>query len=441
MFSYYLRLAVASFRRNPGITALMVLAMALGIAMCVMTLTVYHAMAGNPLWWKNDRVFAVTMDAWDPARPHTEESPALPPPQLTYRDARAVYQSTIPERKVIMYTALGVLSGGGTTEAKPRRAIGRMTTADFFSMFDVPFQYGAGWDAASDSAAAPVIVLSRKFNDEIFGGANSVGRSIRWDDHQFRIVGVLDEWRPIPRYFDLNNGSFDEPEDVYLPFSYAVAAGSESAGNTNCWKAEQIKTHADMLGSECVWVQAWVELPTAAARERMQTFIDSYANQQRRAGRFARPQNNRLTDVEHWLKDNKVVRNDNRILIALAFAFLLVCLINTVGLLLAKFLNAATVTGVRRALGASRRQIFWQHLTEVAVLALAGAALGMALAAAGLAAIRQLYTRGGLDQLAHFDVWSVAVALGLAVFATIAAGMYPAWRVGRMPPAIYLKTQ
>ena len=43
-------------------------------------------------------------------------------------------------------------------------------------------------------------------------------------------------------------------------------------------------------------------------------------------------------------------------LVGLAFAFLAVCLINTVGLLLAKFLNAAPITGVRRALGASRRR-------------------------------------------------------------------------------------
>ena len=57
MFGYYLRLALKSFGRNPGITVLMVLAIALGIAVCVMTLTVYHAMSGNPIWWKNDRLY------------------------------------------------------------------------------------------------------------------------------------------------------------------------------------------------------------------------------------------------------------------------------------------------------------------------------------------------------------------------------------------------
>ena len=66
MTAYYMRLALKSFRRTPGLTALMVGAIALGIAVCVMTMTVFHAMSGNPIWWKNDRLYAVTMDNWDP---------------------------------------------------------------------------------------------------------------------------------------------------------------------------------------------------------------------------------------------------------------------------------------------------------------------------------------------------------------------------------------
>ena len=65
------------------------------------------------------------------------------------------------------------------------------------------------------------------------------------------------------------------------------------------------------------------------------------------------------------MQRNQVVGTDNKAMLIMAFAFLAVCLVNTVGLLLAKFLNAAPIAGVRRALGASRRDIFWQHLTEV----------------------------------------------------------------------------
>jgi putative ABC transport system permease protein len=195
----------------------------------------------------------------------------------------------------------------------------------------------------------------------------------------------------------------------------------------------------------------WVELPNTATRERMQALLDGYWAEQRKAGRFQRPRNNRLTNVGQWLKDQGVVQNDNRVLVGIAFAFLAVCLLNTVGILLAKFLNAAAITGVRRALGASRRQIFMQHLIEVGVLAAAGAVLGLGLGALGLWGVHSLYVTtstvdtatntGGYQQLTHFDAISVFWAVVLAVLSALAAGLYPAWRIGRVSPAVYLKSQ
>jgi putative ABC transport system permease protein len=189
----------------------------------------------------------------------------------------------------------------------------------------------------------------------------------------------------------------------------------------------------------------WVELPNAQARGRMQAYMDSYWAAQRKAGRFARSLNNHLTKVSDWLKLNGVVSSDSRILLRLAFAFLTVCLINTVGILLAKFLRGASTSGLRRALGASRRQIFLQHLAEVAALSLAGAVLGLVLGAAGLTAVRALYggagAYGAYGTLAHFDPIGIAWALALAALSTLAAGLYPAWSVGRLPPSMYLKSR
>jgi putative ABC transport system permease protein len=445
MFGYYLQLALRNLRRNPGLTALMIGAVALGIAVCVMTLTMYRAMSGNPIWWKNDVLYAVTMDFWDPEQPSWEKKPALPPTQLTYRDAMALYRSGIPDRAVIMHKAVGILSTEGQS-VKPERVTTRVTTKDFFSMFDVPFQYGGTWTDAADSGPEPVMVISRKMNEKFFGGANSVGRRIRWDDHEFRIIGVRDNWLPLPTFYDVNNGSLEEPEDVYIPFGWNAALEMQSAGNTNGWKPEDIQSYQDFLNSESVWIQMWVELPDRAAHDRFKAFIDSYAMEQKKAGRYQRPLNNRLTKPDEWLKVNDVVSNDDRVLVGLAFAFLAVCLLNTVGLLLAKFLNNAPLTGVRRALGASRRQIFLQHLVEVGVISTIGALLGLALGGLLLMGLRALYTvdatdAGGTQALAHVDMTSVVTALALAFFATIAAGLYPAWRIGRIPPATYLKAQ
>jgi putative ABC transport system permease protein len=452
MSAYYLRLALKSFRRTPGLTALMLGAVALGIAVCIMTMTVYHAMSGNPIWWKNDRLYAVTMDNWDPTRPADLQHPELPPPQLTYKDSMYLLGSNIPERKVVMYTRQSVLTGA-PEQRKPLPIFTRLTTADFFAMFDVPFLYGSGWDTHADQGAAPVIVLSRPLNEKLFGGINSVGRTIRWDDREFRIIGVLDAWSPVPRFYDLNVGSFSTPDDAYIPFGWTPVLGQyPNGGNSDCWKPQTINSFADYLGSECVWMQMWVELPGRSARERMQSLLDGYWAEQRKAGRFERPRNNRLSNVGQWLKDQGVVQNDNRMLVGIAFAFLAVCLLNTVGILLAKFLNAAAIAGVRRALGASRRQIFMQHLIEVGVLAAAGAVLGLGLGALGLWGVHTLYAEtssvdtvaantGGYQQLTHFDTVSVVWAVVLAMVSALAAGLYPAWRIGRVAPAVYLKSQ
>jgi putative ABC transport system permease protein len=216
-------------------------------------------------------------------------------------------------------------------------------------------------------------------------------------------------------------------------------------GNTNCWKPEGGDTYQDFLNSECIWLQLWAELPTSADRDQYQAFIDNYARSQKAAGRMPRKLNNVLYDVDQWLDRNEVVQKDNRVLIGIALLFLGVCLVNVVGLLLAKFLNAAPLTGLRRALGASRRDIIRQHMTEVLLLGLAGGVLGILLAVGGLAGIRAIYgsdfSRGSYERLTEIDPVVVLVTLGLSLLAGAIAGLYPSWRIGRTAPAVYLKTQ
>jgi hypothetical protein len=65
--------------------------------------------------------------------------------------------------------------------------------------------------------------------------------------------------------------------------------------------------------------------------------------------------------------------------------------------------------------------------------------------ALGLWGLRVLYTldattRGGVREVAHFDLASVYAAVVLALVAALGAGLYPAWRMGRIPPAAYLKS-
>jgi putative ABC transport system permease protein len=443
MFAYDLRLALLSMKRNRGLAALMVLAIALGIAVCTVTFTVYHAMATNPIPHKSDQLYAVTLDTWSPERAYDDNADD-PPQLLTYRDATYLHGTDVAKRTALMYKS-GALMVPERKEVKPYQAVLRLTSREFFAMFDLPFQYGQGWDAAADAGPQPVVVLSHETNEKVFGGENSVGRTVRLGGAEYRVVGVLQPWTPSPKFYDLNNGSFEDAEDVYMPFAWGPRLELPVYGNTNCWKAESGDTYQDFLNSECVWLQFWAELPTLADRDRFQALLDNYARSQKETGRMPRPLNNRLYDVGQWLDRNEVVQRDNRVLIGIALLFLGVCLVNVVGLLLAKFLNAATLTGLRRALGASRRDIVRQHMTEVMLVGVAGGLLGLLLALGGLAGIRVIYgsdyNRAAYERLTDIDPAVVGFALLLSLVAGVIAGWYPSWRIGRVAPAVYLKSQ
>jgi putative ABC transport system permease protein len=321
---------------------------------------------------------------------------------------------------------------------RPEIVSARASTADFFTLFDVPFLHGSAWDAVADRDGAQVIVLSKPLNQTLFGGADSVGREVRIGDLMFRVVGVLDDWQPTPRFYDLSTGAFAAADQAYITLkAWEPRANSWGInGSVNCWQAPPAE---GLLHSECVFAQFWVELPDAQAKQAYHEFLDAYVNEQKKLGRFPRPLNNRLSDVETWLDVNEVVADDNTVLVGLSFMFLAVCLLNTVGLLLAKFLGRAGHVGVRRALGANKGTIFQQHLVEVGLLGAVGGALGLGLAWAGLAGVRELYAN--YERVAHLNVELVGLTLGLAVAAGLVAGLYPAWHICRIPPATYLKTQ
>ncbi len=83
--------------------------------------------------------------------------------------------------------------------------------------------------------------------------------------------------------------------------------------------------------------------------------------------------------------------------------------------------------------------LFKQHLVEVSVIGLSGGLLGLLLAALGLKAVRGWFE--DFEKITQLDWTMVAIALGLSLAASLAAGLYPTWRVCRIAPARYLKTQ
>jgi putative ABC transport system permease protein len=449
-----LRLALRSLRRNPILSALMIGAIAVGIAACMIAFTLYHARTGHPIPWKQDRLFAVTLDNRDDEPPQSfERHPEYPPFQVTYLDARALYASTIPQHAVMMFNAELVVTPSNKT-IKPFDSPVRVTTADFFPMFDVPFLYGTGWSRTDDEAPGAVVVLGKHMNDKLFGGVNSVGREVILNGQPYRVIGVLAAWMPRPRFYDMPWGGFTTPEDFFLPFGWMQARKIMTHGNINCVsRRAKVEGFDSLLTQDCVWLQYWVELRNRTEWQRYQAFVDGYTDEQRRHGRFPRKNNNRIVDVQTWLDMHDVIGDDNRLQLVLGFVFLTVCVLNTLGLMLAKFLSAAPISGLRRALGARRSDIIRQHLIEVIVVGLLGGLVGLGLTLLGLGFVKVLMFSSWtahtdnpdvfalVQSFVHMDVTVLLSAIALSLLTGVLAGLYPAIRIGRLAPATFLKTQ
>ncbi len=437
MFAYQLRLAFKSLRRNPVLSTLLVAAIGLGIAVSTASVTMYHIYSSNPIPHKSDVLFHVEIDNWHPDRPFDSDHPERAPSQLTYRDATAIMQSQIPTYQNAAFRGELMVFPDGR-EQRPFREVVRMCSADFFMMFDVPFQHGGGWTDAADQSPEPVIVIDSRTNQRLFGGSNSVGRSLKIEDRYFTIVGVLAPWRPTPKHYDPTVNAFGEPEAIYMPFNFTPVFEITNSGNTWGWMSETIDSHEEYLQSELLWIQMWVQLDGERQKQAYQDFLDAYVLEQKKHGRFGRPLNNRLLDVMATLEEREVVPDSTKSQLVVSLLFLVVCSINLIGILLGKFLSRAPEIGVRRALGASRRSVFIQHLIECEVIGVLGGSLGLALSVMVLNAINRMLSNG--EQL-HLDLTMVGAGLLLSLVAGLIAGIYPSWRICHVAPAVHLKMQ
>ena len=134
-----------------------------------------------------------------------------------------------------------------------------------------------------------------------------------------------------------------------------------------------------------------------------------------------------------------MVPPESKISLLVSLGFLLICLVNTVGLLLAKFMRRAPEIGVRRALGASRAAIYTQFLIEAGAVGLAGGLLGLVLTGFGVLGIGLVFAPN-IARLATLDVSLVALTLLVAILATVLAAFYPTWRAAQVQPAWQLKS-
>ncbi|MBO6655863.1 MAG: ABC transporter permease [Pseudomonadales bacterium] len=454
MIALALETALRSIRKTPGVSALVVLAIALGVGITMPMVVLYHNINQNPIPDKSDQLYTTLIYNWFPDIDFWWSGADLPPDLMTAKDAQALAASDIPDRFAMSYNAMTpVRSADDDTAIKPFFSEVRATSADFFEMFDVPIAYGGYWDDAADRSAANVAVIGPYVNERLFGGGDNVGESFKVSDQVYEVIGILHAWNFTPRLYAMGNNS--RTEGIFVPVSdfrrshlnpyRAVTVGKETPANFD----------ATYLASETLFVDIWSEFSTPAQVEAWRGFVDNYVLEQKQLGRLQRPMDNRVISATDWLNtspQNTGSKSLYRAFIIVAGFFLVVCIFNLLSLLLSKFMSVAPEASITRALGATRSHIFLRYVFEVMILGLLGGLISIYIASVALKGMVYVYIENlppdfkqiqgaAIDDSPYvqFDVTLLVLTFILALAASILAALIPAWRACSAPPAENLK--
>jgi putative ABC transport system permease protein len=140
--------------------------------------------------------------------------------------------------------------------------------------------------------------------------------------------------------------------------------------------------------------------------------------------------------------NREVVDDMVGVLLSLAVLFLIVCLLNTIGLLLAKVIRRRNDISLRRALGASKSELFKQYIVEAGMIGVAGGLAGIGMTWLGLRGLENVFSDYDFIQfLVTMDWQMIGLAVLLAIVSALGAALYPTWHACRVSPATTLRIQ
>jgi predicted permease len=382
------RFGVRLLLRNPGFTAVAVLALALGIGANTAIFSVVHATLLAPMPYPEpDQLVMV----WSRIQGNRNSSAAGT--YLAWKERATVFQD------------LNAWSGRGvslTTDGRPEQYQSQLVTPGFIDMMGHRFLVGRDFtDEEGEPGQDQVLILSHRFWLQKFGGDRGlVGRQVRLDGKPHTVVGILAA------------GPSDRIQnDLYMPLSF---------------KAEQ-KNH------DFHWLLVMGRLKPEVTLE--QANANMAAISAHLAEQFPKSNTGWTASVE-LLQNNFLSRETISglwlLLGAVAFVLLIACA-NVANLLLARGTARQREVAVRSALGASRAQVFAQFLTESVLLAAVGGVLGVGLAAALLRVIMAAMPPFTLPSEAdvHLSVPVLLFTLGASFVSGVLFGCAPAWQATR----------
>ncbi len=388
------RYALRMLAQSPGFTSIAILTLALGIGANTALFSVVNGVLLNPLPYPQpDRLVALY------SRTSTFAQSSISYPNFLdwQRNNRSL--ASIAAYRSDDFN----LTGAG----EPERVRTEMISADFFSTLGVTPLMGRDFTAQDDHAgAAPVVILSEGFWKRKLGGSQQIfGQPITLNGTPYTVVGVI-------RASFFFMGSNFRLSDAYVPIGQ--------------WTDPTFLDRRIGMGMDAV-----ARLKPGATLAQARSDLDNVAQALAKAYPEA-DKDSGITVVP--LKQDMVGDVEPLLYVlfgAVGFVLLIAC-VNLANLLLARSTGRTREFAIRAAMGASRRRVAQQLLTESVLLAVAGGTLGLLLAAWGTrAAIRVLPQALPRSEQVGLDWHVLLFTLGLSLFAGILFGLAPALKAFR----------
>jgi putative ABC transport system permease protein len=361
-------------------------------------------------------------------------------PGLSYLDAEAI-RNTIPE---VSSTSSEVVVNSTLTREGHSRS-GKIVGVDssYFTAMNLKLAEGGHFDARHFTAASPVTIIGASVKSRFFTNVDPVGQTIKVGNEWLTVVGVLED-RKVSKETAQHLGIRDANLDVYVPLptmllryrnraevtqqemeaaaNLANSGGANDSTQTDDQRAEKRNYH--QLDKVIVQVdKSSAVTPVADVVRRML---------QRRHNDVV---DFEITVPELLLQQEQHTKNIfNIVLGAIASISLIVGGIGIMNIMLASILERIKEIGVRRAVGATRKDIGAQFLSEAVMISLAGGIAGILLGAALASAIERIAKIHTI-----VSPLSVVVAFGVSVAVGVVFGIVPANRAAKADPIVCLR--
>jgi predicted permease len=385
-----IRYGLRGLWRQPGFTVVAVCSLALGIGANTAIFSVVNGVLLNPLPYPQPEQL-VTLHQ---SKPNFERG-AMPYPN--FRDLQKQNQT---------FSSMAISRGFGFSlmgAGEPERVNARLVSADFFSVLGLNPLLGRTFMPGEDEpGAGPVALISEDLWQRKFGSAaNVLEQGITLDDKTYAVVGV------IPASFTLVRDV-----DVYVPIGQ--------------WNGPALKSRSAALGLHGIG-RLKPGVTIEQARSDLNRVMGDLAN--------AYPESNRGNGATITPLKEGMVSNIRPILLtllgAVGFVLLIGC-VNVSNLMLARSTGRAREFAIRSALGAGRRRLLCQSLTESTLLGLAGGALGLLVAGWGTkVALSLLPTALPRANEVRLDNRVLLFTFVISLLTGILSGLVPALKISQ----------